>query len=900
MADATFSFIPQLALFASSLACTLPTQTPNLMGATVLPGATVIGQAAGAQRNATMASGSTASLIVFEDNRAGDIDLFGVRVDATGSAIDAVPFPITKAPGNQTAPEVVWNGQDWLVGYASQYDPGSGYFATQIAAVRVSAQGVVLDANPLLITNDNMTYFAVGSDGNQWVVAGSGFWAGNSEVRARRITAAGVLLDPGGVLVQASPGMNVFQLAASYAQGQFLFTWDENGLRGRRFTPTLTAIDPAAVAIPAGTGVVLGNGSHYLLAWVHETPLFENYVVVRRFSANLVAMDPGPILVSNLTTSPTPTDVRAIWAGTQWIVSWLYPASDSHVARVTSGGVVLDPGGVLLPDNASSYLYGPALGSLTGGGALQLWHDTRFASADDVYGTPFTAAGSTGAERCLSLGAEAHRTPRVTAAADGYLVTAYAELSTGCRILAWRVDALGRSLDAQPIAVATASHTRLQVGGSAWNGTHHLVAWADSQIGQIYARRMRPDGSWADAAAIPVMPGFRPDVAASGPNFLVTGLRYPSYPQFVFSYGARVRGSDGAVLDSPALLIGSSYATRARVVDLAGRWLVATERHFSHDDNQSVVLLHFVDGNGVVTSAGNTTVLNIQDWGIIDLASAGTSALVVAQTGSNWTNTEIHVQRILPNGAMPAAMISITNAAPRGQFRPSVAWNGREYLVSYETYENNVWSYDFEPDIYGIRLAETGAVVDANGFPLWNSEDHETRVDGDGLGHGKGLFAASVHLDGAFAAPRLQVRVQRPIGLLGYGIGTPGCFGPHGIDANSTPTTGNAGFAILGDRGPTNGLGVMVLGTAGDPIGFDPGLGVLVHIGVGPPAQVVAVGVLLDSTGVATLALPLPAQPSLQGLHLFAQAAFLWSGPCAPSTSNFSTSPGLQIIIQAP
>jgi hypothetical protein len=56
----------------------------------------------------------------------------------------------------------------------------------------------------------------------------------------------------------------------------------------------------------------------------------------------------------------------------------------------------------------------------------------------------------------------------------------------------------------------------------------------------------------------------------------------------------------------------------------------------------------------------------------------------------------------------------------------------------------------------------------------------------------------------------------------------------------------------------------------------------------------------VDATGLGTTVVPLPPQPVYHGFGLFAQGAFLWGGPCSPSPSGFSSSPGLEIRIQAP
>lgn len=875
----------------TALVATLSAQSPSLTAAVSLPDSPLLGAAAGGQYQAAAALGSGTTLVVFADERAGDFDIFGLRVDAGGQPVDAVPFSITRAPGHQTSPKVVWNGQQWLCVYESEYDPGNGYFATQVRAQRVSSQGAVLDADPLVIGADGTGLdFAVASDGVGWAVLWAGQSAGTSDVRARRVTSTGTVLDPGGVLVQASPYSLVFRLGAAFAGGNYLFTWYDSQERGRRFGPNLAAIGPAAFVLPFGNDAVCGNGTQFLAAWSRPTPAFTHEVVVQRFTGGMVPVDAVPLVVSDA-ASPNPADVRAAWTGGQWLVSWTQAAWDARVARIGATSGVLDPGGVTMLDQSTGAFYGAQLAALPGDGALFTWHEARGLTANDVYAGTLAANGVPGQERVLSLGFEAQKQPRV-ASGDGIaLVTLVGEQANASRILAWRIDALGRPLDYSPIVVATAAHVQLQNGGAAWNGSHFLVVWADAAAGQVKAQRLAADGTWLDPQPIAVQPGFAPDVAAAGGDFLVTALRYPSYPQFVYSYGVRVRGSDGFVLDNNPLLLGSSFATGARVVELGGRWLVATEVHWGQFQSQASISVHFVDPNGAVTAAGAMGILTMQDRGALDVASSGTSALLVAQTGSNWTNADVLVQRVLPDGSMPAPMQSIT-PAPNGQSRASVLWNGSEYVVTYETLQDNVWNYDFEPDVHAVRVSEAGVPRDPTGLPLWASEDHERRADGDGFGDGKALLAAPV-FDEGFGTMRVQVRVQRPDGVLGFGIGTPGCEGTHGIDVSAAPVSGSSTFTVIVDRAPPNAACVTAIGATPHAGLFEPWLGLLLHF---DPALFVLVPAFGDAEGRAITPLAIPA--NFQGFAAAVQTFVQWNGPCQPSPPYLSASPGLWLTVQ--
>lgn len=758
------------------LALDTPAQSPPLAPAKFLPGSPVVGPAAGTQKAASMAAGSGSSLLVFEDTRAGDSDLFGVRLDAAGAPLDPLPFPITKDPGNQTMPRVAWNGSNWLVTYSNQVDPGTGYFASEFASLRVSPAGQVLDPAPIVLAMDSTGgNFVVASDGQNWAVLYTGYSAGNNGIRARRIGPDGSLLDPAGVVVFPGTYYLTSDLKASYAQGEYLFAWSDNGLQARRYDSQLQPLDPAPVLLLPGTGEVAASDDEFLVAWTRQTPLFTSEVVGTRFDANLDPIGANPFPISGSAPNVNHTTPRLVWDGSQWVVSWLTSGTlAAKAARITAAGIVLDPGGVPVPDANPNYFYDTALGALPSGGATVLWDDVRNNWTYDLFGLSLDPGGTFGTERCYSLGSESLKYPRVTAGNGQYLVTYRAELSTGSRILAQRVDTSGQALDAEPLEVASATHLSLFAGGAAWNGSVFLVTWSDATQVRVLARRMLPNGTWLDATPIVVLTGSSADTAALGNDFLVTGLHAPFNPQYVFSYGARVRGSDGAVLDSPALGIGPSFATRARVTTLGGRWLVATESHWTHDENQSNLMFNFVDAAGMVTASANAGLLNIQNWGIIDVVSSGSSALIVGQTGSNWTNTDVYVRRILPDGSMPASLLNVTGSVGLGQHRPALAWTGSEYLVAYETYQNNVWFYDYEPDVYAVRVSEGGALIDPAGFALFSGEDYEILPDASGLGGGQHQVAVASYVDGNYASYRIALRGPGVTCQTDLGYGGPG------------------------------------------------------------------------------------------------------------------------------
>jgi YVTN family beta-propeller protein len=123
---------------------------------------------------------------------------------------------------------------------------------------------------------------------------------------------------------------------------------------------------------------------------------------------------------------------------------------------------------------------------------------------------------------------------------------------------------------------------------------------------------------------------------------------------------------------------------------------------------------------------------------------------------------------------------------------------------------------------------------------------------------------------------------------LAYGIGTAGCNGDVVLLGNSEPRVANAGFALVADHGPVNGGGLLALGLAPASLPVA-GVTLLVDLSVG-----FFTFVPTDGLGVASYRLPIPANPALAGLPLYAQVAFV--DACAPG--GLSSSRGLSLSLR--
>ena len=811
-----------LMLLAASLAAT---QQPNLGAHAVLPGDLAIEPSAGDQRSVAMASGAGVTLVVWSDTRAGTPDIFGVRQDAAGNALEAVPFAIDQNPGDQGSPQVAWNGQSFLVAWVSQ-EPTQFYYEDVVRAVRVSPQGVV-QGPPITLPGTAAT-FALGSDGTNFLIVKQGPGpVSNIDMMGFRISPGGTLIDPNGLLLTPGSYFMIYNFDVAFGAGEWLFAWEQYNsstgwdVMGRRFTSDLQPLEGAPVKL-VSTGLtevepsLAANASEFMLVFWHQDTYWSQGILGVRFDAALNRLNATPLAISGTSAVMYQPWPDVTWDGDRWIAAWSgSPAI--RAARISAAGDLLDPGGVAL--NGAPALqnqYSPAVAPVAGGGARVAWNDIRN-SGYDVYGAGFTAAGLATPEAAIAVGAGAHGEAKVVPNGQGTLVVARRATSSADSILAWRVDAVGNPVDAEPF-VAAQGNLNLGNPSAAWNGSLYLLVWSDSSSSpiKVVGRRMLPDGTFIDPVPFPILDGHSADAAAVGDLFLVTAAFAPTNPEYVFTYGARVEGGSGTVLDPTALFLGSSFSVRPRVAASGNRWVVLTEAHLTHDENQANVNLLFVETDGTL---GSNTIkvgtANVQNWGSADVACSPSTVLVVWEYGSNWLNNDVYARIVDADGTLGPAAINLTQSETSGQLQPTVGWDGNQYVVAYESYQNNPLFYDQRPDVYAKRVSESGVPIDPSGFAVWDAAVWASNPEVSGLGGGVALWSASVYEAQPYAALRSEVRPLYADPPASFCTAKPGltCGIPSISSSGAPSATASAGFVVSAGPARSNKTGILLYNT---------------------------------------------------------------------------------------
>ncbi len=750
---------------------TSPAGAAQVSAFTSLPGDAAITFAANTQSAPALARASNGTaLVAWSDWRASLVgseyetsrDVYAARLDAAGNPLEAASFAVAAGPGAQENPKVAWNGTHWLVVFESTGVSGTGYYYEKsLKAVRVAANGTVVDTTPIDIPGVSPIPYAwaLASDGDQWVIAIQGTSV-SGDVVAMRISAAGVLLDPPTRRLVAATYYMRSNLKLAYASGVFVLTFDDayvngvNDTKAVRFDSSLALLDGAPLALlDRPLADLTSNGTELYAVWNQQRPDFSMAVTGSRVSAAGQRLDGAGDDLSGANPAQGSTPIVAAWDGVNWRALWP-AAGGARVARVSAAGAVLDPGGVLLAGATT----GPVAG--TGDGGVHVAFTTTNGSTNDVVAARISGANTLGMANPLSIGMPQQTDAELATSGAGSMLAFRSATASTARVLAMPLDGTGQALAPEPIVLDSgASVNGPGAPAVAWNGSVYLVAWGAAN--GVVAKRISPAGVVLDASPRLVLSqGFgRPAVAAVGDVFLVVGRRFGFTPQFIDAIAARVRGSDGVLLDATPISPGGGYVSRPPAVTaIDGRWLVAYHSNFSHDDSGASTGVTFVGADGSLGASTGVEIFSTAGGnGIfeIGLASNGTTALLVQSMElTSGVETDLLAHTISATG-MVGPLVNLTPWVGN-QYRPRVSWDGTDFVVVYQDQKNRLTDLaldqiDARSDLFGIRVALDGTPVDPQGFlisALDGAEAHPTVASSAGVS----VFAASQMLNDAVHA----------------------------------------------------------------------------------------------------------------------------------------------------
>jgi len=658
----------------------------DIYGARVSPSGTVhdpagiaISTAPHFQKNPTVAFDGTNYFVVWEDFRNGSWDIYGVRVDTSGSVLDSSDIPIAYGVHSEGSPYCAFGSTHYLVVWTDNRNVASSY---DIYGTRIDTSGNVLDPTGIAISTAVNSQYApsVAFDGLNYLVVWNDIHAGTShDIYGTRVTQAGVVLDPSGIAISSASQAQESALL-EFDGTNYLVVWQDNrnisssDIYGARVDTSGTVLDSLGIAISTAPDdqsnpSICFDNTQYFVVWHDDRTGIDSDVYGSRVSTSGSVLD-----VSGIAISAVQSDQwypATIYDGIHYSVVWQdkrhggdYPG-DIYTTQVNQSGVVQDTVGLIV--STAVYDQWSPSAAFDGTNYLVVWHDYRSDSSYDIYGTRVDQSGSILDPLGIAISTDAADQWFPSVAFDGtnYLVVWDDERGESFvdaidhNIYGARVSPSGFVLDSLGIAISTATNDQ-RVPTVTFGGSQYLVMWEDARNGliDIYGARVDTSGYVNDPLGIAVSSAVSgrqnyPSVSFDGTNYFVVWENYTPGFEYFDIFGTRVDTS-GMVLDPSGIIVSDS------------------------EDDQ---------------------------W-FPDVSFDGTNYLVVwsdSRSGSHG----IYAARVNQEGTVLDSFGVFLTVGVMYQFYPSVTFDGTNYVIVWEE-----WLSGSENDIYGAVVTPDVNVID--------------------------------------------------------------------------------------------------------------------------------------------------------------------------------------------
>jgi hypothetical protein len=346
----------------------------------------------------------TVALVVWQDGRNGNADIYGARVDQYGNVLDPGGIAISTAAGEQTQPTVAWNGSTFLVAWTDRRSGAD----TNIYSTRVGTDGAVTNptGRALSTAANDQSYPIARANGTTWLVVWQDGRSGTStDIYSTRVTSLGAPTNASGVAISTATRDQRRPSVASNGTDWLVVWGDRRSSSGAsdvystRVSSTGSVLSPNGVAVSTAAAdqshpQVAWNGNTFLVVWSDYRSGTSLDTYGSRVNASGTTLNASGIAISKqVGVSEASSSLSAI--GTNFLVTWQDDRSgtfDIYSTRVSETGSVLSPSGVKVSGAANDQST-PAVG-VAGGSFLVVWGDGRSGTSSDIYGSRVSTAGS--------------------------------------------------------------------------------------------------------------------------------------------------------------------------------------------------------------------------------------------------------------------------------------------------------------------------------------------------------------------------------------------------------------------------------------------------------------------------------------------------------------------------
>jgi len=346
----------------------------------------------------SIAFDGTNYLIAWTDNRTWPSDIYGARVTSEGIVLDSSGIAITTAIERQLFSSIAYDGTNYFVAWHDFRNNPPDIYGT-----RIDLTGTVLDTSGIIVSTQvyDQHDAAVAFDGTNYFVTFTDGRNDSYDIFGVRIDQTGVIMDTTGIAISTAAGDQLYP-SVIFGGNNYLVVWqdfrnDTFDIYGARMDQSGTLLDTSGIAISTAEGDQIYpslsfDGTNYLVVWEdRRSPVSDIYGA---------RIDQGGVLLDSLGIAIT-TAIDYQWHpsvafdGTNYLVVWEDQRnasfSDAYGARVNQSGVVIDSNGIAI--STAEYRQSRPTVAFDGENYFVVWQDSRGILAWDIYGTRVTTSG---------------------------------------------------------------------------------------------------------------------------------------------------------------------------------------------------------------------------------------------------------------------------------------------------------------------------------------------------------------------------------------------------------------------------------------------------------------------------------------------------------------------------
>jgi hypothetical protein len=357
-----------------------------------------ISTAANWQSSPTIAFDGLNYLVVWQDDRSLDRDIYGARVTFSGEVLDTSGIPISKAASYQSSPSIVSDGTNYFIVWE---DNRNG--SDDIYGARVTPSGTVLEPGiiPISEAEGNQEYPSIAYDGTNFLVVWQDSCNGFSDIYGTRVTSSGEILDTSGIPISTAAN-NQYSPFIAFDGANYLVVWEDNrsgsnDIYGARVTQLGEVLDTSG--IPISTAInnqyypsIASDGANFLIVWYdNRNGSYDIYGA--RVTPSGEVLDTSGIPISKTLDEQFIPSIT--YDGANYLVVWEDDRNlnyDIYGARVSPSGEVLDTSGIPISTEIHSQYY-PSI-AFDGTNYFIIWQDARSGYSFDIYGAKVSTDGT--------------------------------------------------------------------------------------------------------------------------------------------------------------------------------------------------------------------------------------------------------------------------------------------------------------------------------------------------------------------------------------------------------------------------------------------------------------------------------------------------------------------------